>query len=424
VFPGSVVRKLALSEELFAEYQTFTSFTVQVRGVIDADALSDAFDALLEAHPVFAAHLEQGPDGGYYIVADDLLHSGISVVDGNDGMRAEDAGVLLDQSVSLINLQLIPGDGVTKLTVYVHHSLADAHHIAALVAELLLRYTGVLANGDPGPVIPEPAPEPVEVVLQKRGLTQRGRSGIERFLPLMFAYELPSATEPTVAANSVATNSGLPQPVPVTRCRFTEQETADLEAFSRDNGLSLNAVLAAGILLAEWRLRDTPHVPIPYLYTVDLRYLLTPPVAATESTNPLSVATYLAEIDQYTDIIDLANDIVATLRADLSDGLIQQSMFVSGMEFRGTPAGLPPAVFCTNVASFSALPTLEGVEVEDFYSEMYCAKPVPSDFYACSITAGRLAIEHHGPVPAAERSVEAIRSLLCSIPSEYGWAME
>jgi phenolphthiocerol/phthiocerol/phthiodiolone dimycocerosyl transferase len=419
VFPGSVIRKLADSEELFAQYRAFTSFTVQVRGVIDVDALSDAFDALLEAHPVFAAHLEQGPDGSYYIVADDLLHSGIWVVDGNDGMRAEDARVRLDQSVSLINLRLILGDDQTKLTAYVHHSMADAQHIAALIGELLLRYTGVVATGDPGPVIPEPAPEPVEVVLQKRGIRQRGRSGLERFLPVMFAYELPAAVEPTIAADY-----GSPQPVPVTRCRLTKQETADLEAFSREHGLSLNAVLAAAILLAEWRLRDTPHVPIPYLYSVDLRYLLNPPVTATESTNPLSVATYLAEIDPYTDIIDLANDIVATLRADLSDGLIQQSVFVSGMEFRGTPAGLPPPVCCTNVSSLPSLPTLEGVELEDLYSEVYCARPIPVDFYACSIAAGRLAIEHHGPTQAPGRSVDAIRSLLCSIPSEYGWAME
>lgn len=59
MFPGSVIRKLSHSEEVFAQYEVFTSMTIQLRGVIDVDALSDAFDALLETHPVLASHLEQ-----------------------------------------------------------------------------------------------------------------------------------------------------------------------------------------------------------------------------------------------------------------------------------------------------------------------------------------------------------------------------
>ncbi|MCU6535026.1 hypothetical protein NLL53_27035 [Klebsiella pneumoniae] len=63
MFPGSVIRKLSHSEEVFAQYEVFTSMTIQLRGVIDVDALSDAFDALLETHPVLASHLEQSSDG-------------------------------------------------------------------------------------------------------------------------------------------------------------------------------------------------------------------------------------------------------------------------------------------------------------------------------------------------------------------------
>ncbi|CKQ45336.1 acyltransferase [Mycobacterium tuberculosis] len=70
MFPGSVIRKLSHSEEVFAQYEVFTSMTIQLRGVIDVDALSDAFDALLETHPVLASHLEQSSDGGWNLVAD------------------------------------------------------------------------------------------------------------------------------------------------------------------------------------------------------------------------------------------------------------------------------------------------------------------------------------------------------------------
>src|SRR5262245_25039610 len=105
MFPGSVIRKLAHSEEAFAQYEVFTALTVQLRGRVDVDAMSEAFDALVEAHPILASHLEQSSDGSWRLVADDLLHSGIWVVNGDHGTPSGNAaGVRLDQSVSLFNL--------------------------------------------------------------------------------------------------------------------------------------------------------------------------------------------------------------------------------------------------------------------------------------------------------------------------------
>ena len=48
---------------------------------------------------------------------------------------------------------------------------------------------------------------------------------------------------------------------------------------------------------------------------------------------------------------------------------------------------------------------------------------VPLDFYGCGVQGGKMAVEHHGHIPA-EKRLEAIRSLLCTVPSEYGWVME
>ncbi|ACC40217.1 MULTISPECIES: phthiocerol/phthiodiolone dimycocerosyl transferase [Mycobacterium ulcerans group] len=414
MFPGAVIRKLAFSEEIYARYQAFTSFTAHVRGPVDIDAMSEAFDALLQAHPVFAAHLEEGPDGNHHIVANDLLHSGLVVI---DGRRAENPHVQLDQRDSLFRLQLTLGESENLVTAYVHHSLADAHHLGSLLDELLSRYTDVVTTGDPGPITPEPAPQPAEDLLKRRGIKQSALTGFERFLPLLFAYDLPPIAEEMRKFEA-------PEPVPVTRCRLTSQETADLVSFSRDNGLSFNAVLAAAILLAEWRLRETPHVPIPYCYAVDLRFLLSPPVGATESTNPVGLATYLAEIGPDTDITELAADIVATFRADLSDGMIHQSALRSGRILEGTPPGLPPFVLCTNVSTLPPIRTPEDVELVDFHSRIHCAMDVPFGFYACSIATDRLSIELHGSIPAPQLLLDAIRDILCSVPSEYGLFME
>ena len=82
MFPTSVIRKLARSEEMFAQSQTFCGATAQLTGPVDVDAMSVAFDTLLQAHPVLAGHLEPGPDGPHHIVVDDFLHPGIWVAHG------------------------------------------------------------------------------------------------------------------------------------------------------------------------------------------------------------------------------------------------------------------------------------------------------------------------------------------------------
>ncbi len=417
MFPGSVIRKLSHSEEVFAKYEVFTSMTVQLHGVVDVDAMSEAFDALVEAHPVLASHLEPGSDGGWHLVADDLLHSGMRVVDGTNGAPPESVGIQLDQTASLCYLRLALGEGTSALTVYLHHSIADGHHGAGLIDELFTRYTEVVHTGDPGPIIPAPAPMSLEAMLVQRGVRKLGLSGVERFMPLMFAYELPASVKPTLVASP-----GSPQAVPVTRVRLTEQETADLVEFGRENRVSVNTMVAAAILLTEWRFRETPHVPIPYAYPVDLRYFLNPPVSPTESTNLVGVATYLAEIGPDTDIVDLASDIGATFRADLADGLIQQSALNFGVAFEGTPPGLPPLVFCSDVSAFP-IRTPAGMELGEFAASSFCSITVPLDFYGCGVQGGKMSVEHHGHIPA-EKRLEAIRSLLCTVPSEYGWVME
>ena len=81
MFPSSVIRKLALSEEMLAETHNFVGLAAHLEGPIDVDALTDAFDLLLEAHPVLTARLERGADGRHELVADDLMHAGLEVIE-------------------------------------------------------------------------------------------------------------------------------------------------------------------------------------------------------------------------------------------------------------------------------------------------------------------------------------------------------
>ena len=200
-----------------------------------------------------------------------------------------------DQSESLVHLRVTIRDGQAHPTLYVHHSLADGHHMYSLIEELLSYYTDMVCNGTIRAVTVEPAPEPIETVLAERGIQKQKRSGIERFMPAMFAYDLPPSRRATTGVKPAS-----PLRVPMVSCRLSEHHTDSIVALCRAHGLGLTSVLSAVVLMAEWRLRGTLNIPVPLIYTVDLRYFLSPPVSATGCTNPVGLATYLAEIDRKT----------------------------------------------------------------------------------------------------------------------------
>src|ERR1700693_6165376 len=142
---------------------------------------------------------------------------------------------------------LTPADGHAELTLYVHHSLADGHHMAGLLFELFSRYTDVVRTGSPGPVSAQPAPEPIEVLLEQRGIQKQRRSGLDRFIPAMFAYEIP----PRRSTGCGRTER--PVSVPVARGRLTNPETRALVQFGRKHRLFVNTLVSAAILLPELR---------------------------------------------------------------------------------------------------------------------------------------------------------------------------
>ncbi len=416
--PAAVIRRLARSEEMFARSQTFFGVAVQLHGPVDIDAMSVAFGALLRAHPVLAGHLVKSADA-HDIVVDDFVHPGMWVVEAERTPSADTAGMRLDQGVSLANLRVKLGDGPAELTLYTHHSLTDGEHHAALLMELFAMYAELVSTGRVGPVAAQAAPQPLEVVLEQRGIRKQSRSGFERLVPAMFAYDLPPSTR-----NTAGGDPPLPARVPAARCRLTERETRALVDFARDYGLSLHCLVSAAILLAEWQVRNTPDIPIPYLYPVNLRVLLTPPVEATASTNPLGVATYLAKIDKNTDIVDLARDIVETFRDDLSDGVIQQSLLHFSLQYDGNPPGLPDIVLASEGGFAPALHTPPDLSLISVETELHTASAAGVDFYSYLIFADQLHIEHHAHAPGRERPIAVIRSLLCSVPAEDAWMTE
>ena len=413
MFPSSVIRKLANSEEMLAETHNFVGLAAHVKGPVDIDALRAAYDALLEARPVLTARLERGPDGRHQIVADDLLPAGIEVVE-VDGPDAEGPPPHFDQTQSLVHLRVTIHDGQAHPTLYVHHSLADGHHMYSLIEELLSYYTDMVVNGTIRAVTVEPAPESIETVLAERGIQKQKRSGIERFMPAMFAYDLPPSRRATTGVKPTS-----PLRVPMVSCRLSEHHTENIVALCRAHGIGLTSVLSAVVLMAEWRLRGSLNIPVPLIYTVDLRYFLSPPVSATGCTNPVGLTTYLAEIDRKTRVVDLARDIGETFRSDLSEGVIQQSRLHFSPQYVGNAPGLPDVVLISDNGLVPPVRTPPDLEVISTHGELYFAVSAGIEIYFTQIFAGQLNVEYHSHGPSPERSIEAIRSLLCATAEQY-----
>ncbi len=415
MFPSSGIRKLARSEEMFAETQNFVGLAAHVRGAVDVDALADAFDALLQAHPVLNGHLEQSPDGKWEIVLDDLMHQGLEVVELDADAAAPP--LVFDQTAALTHLRVTRRGDETHLTLYIHHSLADGHHQFSLVEELFSTYTDLVTTGSAKPAPVASAPVSLESVLADRGVDKKLRSGLERLLAAMFAYDVP----PSRRAPS-DTNPALPQRVPMEFCKLSESETDNIIAFCRANKLGLNSLLSAAILMAEWQLRETPNIPVPYVYPVDLRYLLSPPVSATECTNPVGIATYLAEITPSTDVVDLARDINDTFKKDIAEGIIQQSFLHFSPQYVGNPPGLPDVVMFTDNGIVPPMRLPPGMELAASHGELYFAVGAGIEIYTSKIFAGRLMIEYHSHGPQPEKSVQAIEALLRGIAARQAGA--
>ena len=62
MFASSPIRYLARSEEIFAHAQNFIGIKLHLSGRLDVMALSEAFDTLLQVHPVLTGHLEPAGD--------------------------------------------------------------------------------------------------------------------------------------------------------------------------------------------------------------------------------------------------------------------------------------------------------------------------------------------------------------------------
>jgi phenolphthiocerol/phthiocerol/phthiodiolone dimycocerosyl transferase len=99
--------------------------------------------------------------------------------------------------------------------------------------------------------------------------------------------------------------------------------------------------------------------------------------------------------------------------------VIQQSLLHFSPQYVGNTPGLPDVVMFTDNGPIPTVRTPPDVELTGCHSDMFFAVNAGIDMYSSGIFAERLWIEHHSHAPAPERSIEAIRSLLCTIAEQH-----
>ncbi|WP_407836416.1 hypothetical protein ACE1OC_08050 [Streptomyces sp. DSM 116496] len=419
--PTLAGRMLAPTEVAHVEPMETVAYAVTVTGPLNASALSEAFAATCRAHPVFTGCLRSGPAGTELFLDGNRTVPPIRFRTG-DG-NPEPATRTLDHADELIGLEVSHGDRRSTVTLLTDHSIADASASVALLAELWGHYTDIVETGLPTPLGAFPVPESLEALLAHRGVTRLERNGLEA---LFEPFAVPDRPEDPAA--DAAAPTGERARSARGRIRFTAETTSALARVGRANGVSVHGLVSAAVMIAHAGVKaaaDHVHeVAVPFIYPVDVRTRISPPVDAFGGTNVFGTVGFTRSLGVHTDPVVLAKDLLDELKASIEDGVVQQSqLHLTGPDQEqeqaqeqdvSTPAEAAAGtayvladdtVMLTNWGRIPELRTPAGCGIEDFRGAIIDQRfrpagratpwepPAPTSTYVVTHFAGRLSVE-------------------------------
>lgn len=422
-----MVRELAPSEARFVRHGTYTGRSVVVQGELDIDALRAAFTALQREYPVLVCRIgEDGAGGGWLLRP--IGHQGAVVQPGDiDEVRIPPEP--MNPRHQLAYLDIVPGEDRSRVTLFVHHAVADAGHCIALFVRLWQHYTERVhpesVTDGATAVEPHELPQSLEYYAVRRGARLSAISGLEAVsVPLSPADSAIPLDPPEDAPPTIARPE---------RVLLDEASTRHIVAVGRHYGVSVNGLVTAALLRAyaageaEAENGTGARVPAPLscIYPVDLRTRFNPPIAAQEGTNMAGLAGFAAEIGPDTGFVALAKRIAARLNHDLAEGVIQQSV-LHFPEFFGTRRVYSTAghVAITNTGRVPELTTPPGLTLSDYEIVYVSAHPRPSTGSSAAVTflvytfADRLCVGILGGGAAAARLPRTVARELSTLAGE------
>ncbi|WP_194837851.1 acyltransferase [Nocardia sp. XZ_19_369] len=415
---ATVIRPLAPSEEIFAGSEVLVGYSMRLSGRLNLAALSAAYEAVVRAYPAFGAHLEAN-GRGHVIVESPRTTPEFTVVDGDPELLL--SGARLDQRTALAALCVVRDGDSTGVTLVTHHSIADACHSLAVLAELWACYTEV-SHGRAPTLEPHRFPDAVEDLLLARCVEKM--SGLPVSARPLVVAEAPRVVPPVVDDDAYL--------LPLTaRCRLTKQETSALADLAHREGTTINGLASAAILLTEAELRELPLTELSYTYSVDLRNRVTPAIGCTEGTNVLGFADFVPSVGAKTTLVELGRAVSDGLRRGLAAGVVQQTPLHIPDIAAGPPPRAPGIVLATNWGRIDRPQLPEGLRIDDFRTVMI-AKPdkaghrlqQPSGTIIISTFDDQLSIEIHHPVETTAQQKRRVRLLAAHLDavSEVGAA--
>ncbi|MFC6013309.1 phthiocerol/phthiodiolone dimycocerosyl transferase family protein [Nocardia lasii] len=415
--PEDVVRVLDPSEQRFVRHATFTGRSVTVRGELDAAALGAAFAALQATFPILVCRIvEDADETGILLLPGHIEPVGAWVSFGDpDEVRIPAESMDPGAQLAYLDVVLAEEDRA-RVTLFAHHSVADAGHCVELFARLWDYYTehvetGTIARAEADSTQVAGYPVSLELLLAERGIGRGERSGLE------------SVSRPLVVADPIAVERSEPAPPALARperIQLDPTATARVLDTARAHAVSVNGLVTAAVLRAYAELSGADRVSC--VYPVDLRRRLDPPVAAEAGTNLAGLAAFVTDAADTEDLVELARRIGTSLHNDLADGVIEQSV-LHFPDFYG-PARVHSTAGHVALTNTGTVPTFRApadLVLDDYEIVYLSAHPRPSTGASAAVTflvytyLGRLTIGRlGGGAHAAE--------LLDTVVAELTWS--
>lgn len=359
-------RPLSPSESLFAAGRSTVAYSVIGDGVLKTDCLTRAFAVLLRRYPVLSGRIVW--DGSGYHLAPGPGTRSLRLSTQVDQPPTGAAAVLTPDEVCAVSVGEC--DNRFRLTLLVHHSIADAPAALRYLQVLCEIYCRVVETGSPGEDSAHPLPQSVEQVLIDRGFS----------IPV----SAPPPAPPRPAADDSSTTARMG------RTRLNREQTAGLFAAANRHCLTVHGIACTAIVLAAQQVTGaTTHTVSS---SVDLRSRVNPPLRAADGT-VIQGADH-AVVDAAGDPWSIGREVLASLSAGLANHAVHQ-IFPSGAGLR------PPELNPLLVSNWGRIPPLRfpaDISAHDFRASAAGVGGTqthtsPPAFFV-STFAGRLGIDH------------------------------
>lgn len=364
-------RVLAPSESVFVVSGATVAQHCYGTGVLDEAALESALIGLIDMYPVLGGRIHVSRKGFELRFTPRELPAvtfrDVSDADIGDYVLAGRSALPMGHVYAL---QVYRSKDKFRVTLLLHHAIADADAALAYLHDLWELYTERVHGlaGMMGTPPPHPIPASSETLLRGRGYAE---SASRQMLDLRPAYRGAESIWTALRARRAER----------ARIHLSVEQTDRLLEMGRAHGVTLNGLVSAALVLAEREMSGKEQLSVAVSSFVNLRSRIDPPVAPTEGTNVLGIAEAILEVNQGSDALGLARQVVADIHDGLRTARIHHTAFVRSGDIRRAlslarryfllvPAGgLVPtftAIQITNWGRVSEFATPAGIEINDF----------------------------------------------------------